>query len=74
MNSYASVVENAIPVEHTECDGTHWLKIQCPGGWDEVKKYTKKILKFENRTYAWRSWNSDYNYCTFRESGQFAKF
>ena len=75
MNSYASVVENAIKIESPyEMDGEHWFKVSCPGGWDEVQKLSKKVLRYENRNYVWTGWNSDKNESYFKSSGQFAKF
>lgn len=34
-------------------------------GWDDVKKLTKKVLKFEGRSFVFSGWNSDTNHCYF---------
>lgn len=54
-------------------DGSHWLQISIPNGWDDVKKICKKVLEFEGRTYAFMSWNSDNYLCHFRETNNVAK-
>ena len=50
---------------HRADDNTYWLTVECPQGWADVKKLTKKILRFEGRIYRWRSWNSDRNVSNF---------
>lgn len=54
-------------------DGSRWLRIDVPNGWDDVKKLTKRVLSFEGRTYIFSCWNSDTYTCTFRESTKVAK-
>jgi hypothetical protein len=34
-------------------------------GWDEVKKLTKKVLKFDGKDFVFSGWNSDSNHCYF---------
>lgn len=47
-------------------------------GWDEVKKLTKKVLKFEGKDFVFSGWNSDSNLCYFfkplNETVKIAKF
>lgn len=54
-------------------NGSHFLTVEVPNGWDDVKKISKKILEFEGRFYTFTGWNSDSMKCYFRESTQFAK-
>ena len=71
----ATIETNLIAVEPTTDESGHkWLKIQVPNGWDDCKKLTKKVLKYNGETYVWRSWNSDYNYCYFIQSNDIAEF
>ena len=71
----ATIETNLIAVEPSTDDrGWKWLKISVPNGWDDCKKLTKKVLKYNGETYVWRSWNSDYNYCYFIQSDDIAEF
>jgi hypothetical protein len=42
-----------------------FLVIDCPEGWSDVKKLTKKVLTFDGRKFTFASWNSDVNECYF---------
>lgn len=70
----ATVLPNAIPVRPStrEDDGSKWLVVSCPNGWDDVKKLTKKVLVYEGETYIWMSWNSDTNVANFKQSNTVA--
>jgi len=72
--STATIVPNVLPVKsHTERPGMgHYITIDCPAGWDDVKKICKKVLEFEGRNYTFTGWNSDRNEAFFRESFEFA--
>jgi hypothetical protein len=73
MSKNLAKVEAFIPVTPiTQADGSHWLQIRIPDGWDDVKKIHKKVLSFEGRFYTFRSWNSDSYLCHFREDKNFA--
>jgi len=71
----ATIEKNQIPVVPTVRmdDGSHWLTIDIPNGWDDVKKLTKKVLSFEGRRYTFSAWNSDTLRCYFRENNSIAK-
>jgi hypothetical protein len=65
----ATIETNLIPIMSATTDGGwKWLKISVPNGWEDCKKLTRKVLKYNGETYVWRSWNSDYNYCSFIQS------
>jgi len=36
-----------------------WITISIPNGWDDCKKFVKKVLRFDGRNFTFRSWNSD---------------
>lgn len=44
------------------------LTIDCPEGWDDVKKLTKKVLSYEGDYYTFLGWCSDRNVCYFGET------
>lgn len=54
--------KDLIPVRHTG----HYLELDVPTGWDEVRVLAGKVLEFEGRTYVFTGWNSDRNVCYFR--------
>lgn len=70
-----ATITDLIPVEPRtrEDDGTKWLVIKCPNGWDDVKKLTKKVLEYKGQTYKWMSWNSDNLTCNFKQSDDCAR-
>lgn len=70
-----ATITNLIPVEPRERDddGSKWLVIRVPNGWDDVKKLTKKILEYKGETYRFMSWNSDTLVCNFKQSNDCAK-
>lgn len=70
----ATVQEELIPVRHTirEDDGSHWLQIDIPNGWDDVKRLTKKVLTYQGRNYTYMSWNSDRLTASFKENNEVA--
>jgi len=53
------------PIERPD-DGSLWLQIDIPNGWDDVKKLCKRVLRFQGRTYTFMSWNSDTMKCHFK--------
>jgi hypothetical protein len=68
MNIYAIIDPNHIavtPIERPD-DGSLWLQIDIPNGWDDVKKICKRVLTFQGRTYKFMSWNSDTMKCHFK--------
>lgn len=42
-----------------------FLAVDCPEGWDDVKKICKKVLTFEGRKFTFTGWNSDRNEAYF---------
>jgi hypothetical protein len=64
MNINAIVLPNAIPVSHAVCGDREFISFPI-SGWDEVKKYTKKVLLFEDRQFTFSCWNSDRMDCHF---------
>lgn len=71
----ATIAPNLIAVEpRTRADdGSKWLVINVPNGWDDVKKLTKKVLVYEGETYTFMSWNSDDLRCNFKMNSNVAK-
>jgi hypothetical protein len=63
----AQIVPDEIEVHHSSRPsvGREFLTIDCPNGWDDVKKLTKKVLTYQGRKFTYCSWNSDRNECTF---------
>lgn len=74
--THAKVETTMIPItpRFREDDGSHWLQIDIPNGWDDVRKICKRVLSFEGRTYVFASWNSDTMVCSFKASTNVAKF
>ncbi len=66
----ATISPNEIPVMPTQRqdDGTFWLVVDVPNGWDDVKKICKKVLNYDGRKYVFMSWNSDTNRANFKAS------
>jgi hypothetical protein len=67
MSTIATIAKNEVAVRFSERPdvGRDFLTIECPNGWDDVKKLTNKVLNYEGRKFTWCSWNSDRNDCTF---------
>lgn len=61
-----ATLTNDIAVRHSVRPdvGREFLEFSVEG-WDEVKKLTKKVLKFEGRDFVFSGWNSDSNLCYF---------
>jgi uncharacterized protein YbdZ (MbtH family) len=64
----ATIQPNLVPITPIarEDDGSLWLQIDIPNGWDDVKKICKKVLSFEGHNYVFRSWNSITLKCHFK--------
>ena len=71
----AKIETNLIAVRaHVRDDNkTKWLIIDCPNGWSDVKKLTKKVLTYQNETYTFMSWNSDTLVCNFKQNNNVAR-
>ena len=63
----ATIVPNEIPVVHNVRPDVdrEFLTVDCPEGWDDVKKLTKKVLTYDGRKFTFSGWNSDRNVCFF---------
>lgn len=61
------IAQNEVPVRHAVRPdvGLEFLTVDCPNGWDDVKKICKKVLVFEGRRFTFCSWNSDRNDASF---------
>ena len=69
----ATIAKNLVPVRHSEREGFDWLTVDCPDGWDDVKKICKKVLAYNGKNYVFRGWNSDRNEAFFHASTEFAR-
>jgi len=70
----AEIKTNLVPILSShEYMGMTWLTIAVPNGWDDCKKLTRKVLRFNGENYTWRSWNSDKNECYFVNGGKVAE-
>lgn len=63
----ATIDPNEVTVRHNirEDIQREFLTVDCPEGWDDVKKLVKKVLTFEGRKFAYTGWNSDRNEAFF---------
>jgi hypothetical protein len=63
----ATVSLDEVPVQYSSRPdiGRDYLTIDCPAGWDDVKKICKKVLIYEGRRFTFTGWNSDRNECFF---------
>lgn len=66
----ATIVPNEIKVRHSIRPDINreFLTIDCPEGWDDVRKLTRKTLSFDGRKFTYTGWNSDRNECFFSRS------
>lgn len=66
----ATIVEKEIAVQHNVRKEVNreFLTFYVENGWDDVKKFTKKVLQFEGRKFIFSGWNSDTNECYFSRS------
>ena len=70
----ATISKNEVAVRYSQRDdNTEWLTIDCPNGWDDVKKLTKKVLRYNGKTFTFTGWNSDRNECFFKKNAYVAK-
>lgn len=74
MHVTATISPNEIAARHTfYTESDQRLTVDCPNGWDDVKKLTKKVLRFDGHAYTFIGWNSDRNECFFRLTNSVAK-
>ncbi len=74
MQNTATIVNNAIAITDTSREGFPHITIDCPNGWDDVKKLTKKVLAYNGRHWTFTGWNSDRNVCFFTPQKNVATF
>jgi hypothetical protein len=68
---HATIAKNEIPVRHSDrAELGEFLTVDCPNGWEDVKKICKKVLTFNGKKFLFTGWNSDRNDCYFRHTGQ----
>jgi hypothetical protein len=63
----ATIKSNEVPVRHSRRPnvGREFLTVECPEGWDDVKKVSNKVLTFDGRKFVFTGWNSDRNEAYF---------
>jgi hypothetical protein len=63
----ATVSTKDIPVTHSIRNDVNreFLTVDCPDGWDDVKKIAKKVLVYEGRKFTFTGWSSDSNQAFF---------
>jgi hypothetical protein len=62
-----------IPVTATSRDGSKWLTISVPQGWEDCQKICRKVLEYAGEHYTFTGWNSDRNEAFFKLSKHTAK-
>lgn len=67
METTATIAKNKIAVRHSTRPelNREYLNIDCPNGWDDVKKLTRKVLTYGGKDFTFTGWNSDRNECYF---------
>jgi len=63
----ATICPKEIEVKHSIRPDVNreFLTVQCPNGWDDVKKISNKVLTYDGRKFVYCSWNSDRNVANF---------
>ncbi len=63
----ATINPKEVPVTHNvrEEIGREFLTVDCPDGWDDVKKICKKVLTYDGRKFTFSGWCSDKNQAFF---------
>lgn len=73
MNT-ATISSNEIAVVYSNRPeiNREFLTIDVPNGWDDVAKLTKKVLRYDGKTFVFTGWNSDDFKCYFVRSNEVA--
>jgi len=73
--STATISKNEISVVYSNREdvGREYLTIDVPNGWDDVAKLTKKVLRYEGKSFVFTGWNSDTLKCYFVRSNEVAQ-
>jgi hypothetical protein len=63
----AVIQKNLVPVKHDVRPEVQreFLTVECPAGWADVKKISRKVLSFEGKNFTFTGWNSDKNVAYF---------
>ena len=69
----ATITSSFPVVANTRDDGSKWITVPLPEGWDTLKKFVKKALDYRGENYIFRGWNSDKNEAYFIQSNEVAK-
>lgn len=69
----ATISPNEVSVVYSAREGREYLTIDIPNGWDDVKKLTKKVLRYDGKAFVFTGWNSDTLKCYFVRSNEVAK-
>ena len=74
IETTATIVKDAIAIQDTSVEGWRHITIDCPNGWDDAKKLTRKVLSYDGLHWTWTGWNSDRNVCFFTPQKNVARF
>lgn len=69
MEITAQIAKNEVAARYARTEYGHYLTIDCPRGWDDVKTLVKKVLRWDGLAFTFTGWNSDRNECFFRSTG-----
>ena len=72
MNASISKNEVAVVYNHRQDVGREYLTVDVPNGWDDVKKLTNKVLRYDGKAFVFTGWNSDDLKCYFVRSNEVA--
>lgn len=72
MNATISKNEIAVVYSHRQDVDREYLTIDVPNGWDDVKKLTKKVLRYDGKSFVFTGWNSETLKCYFVRSNEVA--
>ena len=72
MNATISPNEINVVYSNRQDVGREYLTVDVPNGWDDVKKLTKKVLRYDGKTFAFTGWNSDTLKCYFVRTSEVA--
>ena len=75
MNATATISKDEIAVVYTNRQdvGREYLTIDVPNGWDDVKKLTNKVLRYDGKAFVFTGWNSDTLQCFFVRTNEVAQ-
>ena len=71
----ATISKNEVAVVYSDRRAElnrEYLTLDVPNGWDDVKKLTKKVLRYDGKAFVFTGWNSDSLKCYFVRTNEFA--